>query len=128
MSRVNVLEGIPPVEPKEVNVVNMLGLGNDEETAFQAELNSVLKATMNLEQLSTAELPAHAQLMGQWMREGDLGFIYGARGEGKTWLLDTIMTYLSTGEWANGWEVKQSVKVLYIDGEMPAKSTSALLH
>jgi hypothetical protein len=55
--------------------------------------------------------------------KGDLGFIYGPRGAGKTWLVDFLAESLSQGEvLTDAWEVHKACNVLLIDGEMPIDS------
>ncbi len=60
-------------------------------------------------------------LIGHWFREGDLGFIFGKRGLGKTWLAVTAARHLAEGEQLWEWAVQKS-KVLYVDGEMPLEA------
>lgn len=59
-------------------------------------------------------------LLGQWFCEGDLGLIYAFRGVGKTWLALLIAKALAQGGSVGEWRTRERVKVLYIDGEMPA--------
>lgn len=69
--------------------------------------------------LSAMDLPKRPALLGSWMREGDIGFIFAARGIGKTWLSLLIGNALATcaklGEWTSG---ERPRPVLYVDGEM----------
>jgi hypothetical protein len=54
------------------------------------------------------------------MREGDLGFIYGYRGSGKTWLVDLLASGVSSGVApSDSWEFHSAEDVLLVDGEMP---------
>lgn len=57
--------------------------------------------------------------MGKWMREGDLGFVFGERGSGKTWFIDVVATHLSAGRDLFEWNVPKAAHVLLVDGEMP---------
>jgi hypothetical protein len=75
------------------------------------------------EELETATIRPRVKLLGEWMREGDLGFIYGERGIGKTWLVCAIATHLSAGVNLDTWEAWEAVPVLFIDGEMAQDST-----
>ncbi len=69
--------------------------------------------------LSAMDVPKRPVLLGKWMHEADLGFIFAARGVGKTWMSMLICNALveakSLGEWQAGDTPR---KVLYVDGEM----------
>jgi hypothetical protein len=67
----------------------------DLEEKFIEELAQKYEAALHTsEQLATLEIPQRRFLMGNWMREGDLGFVFGERGAGKTFLVDALVTYL----------------------------------
>ena len=74
-------------------------------------------------QLETIAIPPRDKLLGDWLREGDLGFIYGERGIGKTWLVCAIAASVSAGHDLDSWGNHGSFPVLYIDGEMPLDLT-----
>jgi hypothetical protein len=74
-------------------------------------------------QLESVEIPPRDKLLGDWLREGDLGFIYGERGIGKTWLVCAIATCVSADLDLDSWQAHGSFPVLYIDGEMPLDLT-----
>ncbi len=74
--------------------------------------------------LTAAELAAlvlvpRTPLLGEWLREGDLGYLFAPRGGGKTWLAMLIGQAISTGgslgEWAAGEDRRP---VYYFDAEM----------
>jgi KaiC/GvpD/RAD55 family RecA-like ATPase len=88
--------------------------------------------TITSEILSSAILPAddlekmvikpRDNLCGTWFRQGDLGFIFGERGLGKTWLALDIARGLAEGRNVGPWRVPGTRRVLYVDGEMPLDS------
>jgi putative DNA primase/helicase len=90
-----------------------------DQQVFQELLTKYSGAICTSEELETLDVPSRQFLMGQWMREGDLGFVFGERGSGKTWFVDAIATSLSTGQDLYGWTVPAAIDVLLIDGEMP---------
>jgi hypothetical protein len=99
--------------------------GDDEDSEqqiFEELLTKYSTAICTSEQLESLDIPARKFLMGQWMREGDLGFVFGERGSGKTWLVDAIATHLSTGKALDDWAAPEARDVLLIDGEMPLDS------
>ena len=54
-----------------------------------------------------------------WFYHGDLGFIYGPRGLGKTWLAQHIAVEIAKGGKVGPWDIPVPRRVLYMDGEMP---------
>jgi DNA-binding transcriptional ArsR family regulator len=94
----------------------------DEETdrqIFEELLKKYTAAIVTCEELEGLDIPLRKFLMGKWMREGDLGFVFGERGSGKTWFIDAIATHLSAGRDLHDWSVDEAADVLLIDGEMP---------
>ena len=67
-------------------------------------------------------VPPRDLIMGKWFKQGDLGFIYGPRGLGKTWLGMFLARRCAEGPGSMGtlaeWNVPAARRVLYIDGEM----------
>ena len=72
-------------------------------------------------ELQSIELPHHPRLLGEWFCEADLGFIFAARGVGKTHLGLAFARALAEGSAIGPWKAKQAVPVLYVDGEMNAE-------
>jgi len=58
-----------------------------------------------------------------FFREGDLGFVYAKRGDGKTWLAMLLAKAAATGGAAGPWQADGVWPVLYVDGEMPAEES-----
>ena len=90
---------------------------------FQELLTKYRAALLTSEQLETAPIKPRAKLLGEWFWEGDLGFIFGERGIGKTWFVDALAVHLAIGRDFDSWPVPRAVPVLYLDGEMPQDST-----
>lgn len=65
------------------------------------------------------EIPERPRLVGDWFREGDLGFIFAPRGVGKTWFAHMIAACLTAGRDLDSWSVPGSARVCLLDGEMP---------
>lgn len=57
-------------------------------------------------------------LVGDWFCESDLGFIFGRRGLGKSWLAAHLARALTSGTPFGPWPVHKKINVLYLDGEM----------
>ncbi len=77
------------------------------------------QATCSPERLANLAVPQREPILGDWFRQGDLGFIFGARGLGKTWLAMHIARQIAEGGKVGPWKVDRPRRVLYVDGEMP---------
>jgi AAA domain/Iron dependent repressor, N-terminal DNA binding domain len=77
------------------------------------------------EELSKLSIIPRKMIIGGFCFEGDLGFIFAARGVGKTWLGMFLAKCLALGIKAKRWDVPAARKVLYIDGEMPPADVQA---
>ena len=74
---------------------------------------------MTDEELDLTEVVARPLLIDPWCREGDLGFIFAARGLGKTWLGMHLAHCLASFKDFGPWKVSQiPSQILYMDGEM----------
>jgi hypothetical protein len=69
--------------------------------------------------LKTLSIKPREPVFDDWCHVGDLGFIYAARGLGKTWLAMHLAHGAATKTNVGEWETMKQLKVLYIDGEMP---------
>jgi AAA domain len=57
-------------------------------------------------------------IIDDWLKEGEVGYIYAFRGVGKTWtVLDFAVSVASGGNFGP-WKVCEACPVLYVDGEM----------
>lgn len=66
------------------------------------------------------DVPPRPALLGAFMRESDLGFVYAPRGTGKTWLSLLMAGAVASGEALGEWEAGEAgpMKTLYVDGEV----------
>ncbi len=83
-------------------------------------------AVLTAPQLREMNVPKRPALLGAWMREADIGFVFAARGVGKTWLTmligNAVAECVKLGEWAGG---ERPRGVLYVDGEMSLADSQA---
>jgi putative DNA primase/helicase len=77
------------------------------------------KATCSANGLAQLTVPPREPIIGDWFKQGDLGFIFGPKGIGKTWLALHIARQCAEGGNMADWKVHKPRRVLYIDGEMP---------
>ncbi len=59
------------------------------------------------------------RLLGEWMREGDLGYLFAPRGAGKSWMAMFIGQAVADGLPLGDWQAGSSPRpVVYFDAEM----------
>ncbi|MGH8024803.1 MAG: AAA family ATPase [Limisphaerales bacterium] len=105
-------------------IIQTLQIGNvpdpEETPDLKAEWLRKLKiAARSAHGLKDVELPRREPIVGKWLMQGDLGFIYGSRGLGKTWLGLHLARQIGEGGAVAFWPVHKPRRVLYVDGEMP---------
>lgn len=81
--------------------------------------------TVTAAELHTMKLPNHPLLLDKWFAEADLGFVFAARGIGKTHLCLGLARALAEGSSIGPWKSCGAVPVLYMDGEMNAEQIRA---
>ena len=74
-----------------------------DEKVFRELLRQYEDALLTSKALQGAPIEPRAKMLGEWLREGDLGFIYGERGIGKTWLAGAIAVHVSIGTDLDTW-------------------------
>lgn len=77
------------------------------------------KSACSPTEIAKLRLAPRERVVGTWFRQGDLGFVYGPRGLGKTWLALHLAAQISKGGKVGSWDVPVPRQVLYVDGEMP---------
>jgi RecA-family ATPase len=76
------------------------------------------KATSSPSALADISVPPCEPVVGKWLKQGDLGFICGPRGLGKTWWAMLLARRCAEGGSLGDWTIQQPRRVLYVDGEM----------
>ena len=87
-----------------------------------AWLEHLAKAICSSSGLAQLNVPPREPILGEWFKEADTGFIFGARGLGKTWLAMHIGRQCAEGGSVADWKVHKPRRVLYVDGEMALDS------
>src|SRR4051794_40540631 len=104
----------------EVKAAQSVSNGHATEADLKREwLFSIGLTICPSEELQALEVPSREAVLGDWFRQGDLGFVFGPRGLGKTWLAMHLARQISEGGKVANWHALKPRKVLYVDGEMP---------
>jgi hypothetical protein len=72
-------------------------------------------------ELLALNIPPRAPLLAPWLTEQSLSMIYAWRGIGKSWLALSIAYAVASGCDVLGWHAPAKRRVLYLDGELPAR-------
>jgi len=64
------------------------------------------------------QIPPKEIIVEDWLKEGEVGFVYAYRGTGKTWLTLSLCVAIAEGTALGPWDVPVAYPVLYLDGEM----------
>jgi putative DNA primase/helicase len=85
------------------------------------------KSVLTASELRSRKVEKRPKLLGEWLRKGDLGFIFAPRGRGKTWFSMAVAKALAIGAGAKVgvWEASEAQTVLYCDGEMALDDTQS---
>ncbi len=76
-------------------------------------------ALLSARELAAKNIPPRPRLLGAWLREGDLGYVFAPRGHGKSWLAMLIGNAVSNGIALGSWEAGEGPRpVYYFDAEM----------
>lgn len=89
-------------------------------TANGAAVTSVQAVT--IEELLQRKIPMREYILNPWLREKEIGLVHAWRGIGKTFFTLNLAYASASGGSYLGWRAPRPRKVLYIDGEMPART------
>lgn len=98
-------------------------LGNSENELLTHWKGCFAKAVVTADALAAAHVPPREPIVGEWFKQGDLGFLFAPRGMGKTWLAMQLAMCVAEGRDFGPWAVTIPRSVLYVDGEMAMDST-----
>jgi hypothetical protein len=83
--------------------------------------NAFTRSLVTSDELRNVDLPKRKNLLGGFICESDLGFIFAPRGVGKTWIGQAIAHAIAGGSKLGPCLAGEDpTPVLYIDCEMPA--------
>ena len=84
-------------------------------------IDAFSRSALPFPNLKSVGIPPRREIIGDWFKEQDLGFIYAPRGIGKTWLSLGLISAVAGKESFGPWRVHDRPQVLYVDGEMPVE-------
>ncbi|KAB2309554.1 AAA family ATPase [Betaproteobacteria bacterium SCN2] len=76
---------------------------------------------VSLAELLAKDIPVREPLLSPWLTEQSLSMLYAWRGIGKSWVALSIAYAVATGSAFLGWQAPRKRRVLYLDGELPAR-------
>lgn len=107
-------------EPAYDRAVSELDRLADEKQPQQMGELAPSVAAIDLGEFLAKDIPPRGMLLGPWLPKSGLAMVYAPRGIGKTWFaIYAALAAASGGEFL-GWKAPAPIRVLYIDGEMPA--------
>jgi AAA domain len=105
-------------EPKEPQDGPLTG--SNGENAQEPSWGECLRRGMcSSSELASIDIRSPEPLVDDWLRGGDLGFIFAQRGIGKTWIGLDLAHGIAEKRDVGPWKVHTQAKCLYLDGEMP---------
>lgn len=98
------------------------GIGTTPEAVAVLTLKRTLHV-VNMAELLEMDLPERGHILYPVIPEQGLVMLYAPRGLGKTWAALTIAYAVASGQAVfGGWKAPEPRRVLYLDGEMPART------
>lgn len=110
-------DGLAAIAP-DLDQLNA-AVANSPDSPAAALRDALSRSVISAADLMTRCLPERTKLLGEWFREGDLGFVFAPRGVGKTWWAFDLACAVSGRGAMGDWHAPYPVKTLYVDGEMP---------
>ncbi|QJQ95432.1 MULTISPECIES: AAA family ATPase [Halomonadaceae] len=77
-------------------------------------------SAIELGEFLATDIPPRKMLLDPWLPKSGLAMVYAPRGIGKTWFAIYTALAAASGREFLGWQAPAPVRVLYLDGEMPA--------
>lgn len=96
-----------------------------ENIKLTERCDALVDASCPSNMLTEIPVKIRAPLVGDWLKSGDLGFIYASRGIGKSWMALYLAKGMANGSPIGPWPVHATSRVLYLDGEMAPEDLQA---
>lgn len=76
---------------------------------------------LDFDDLMDRQIAPREAMLGKWLMQQSLNMIHARRGTGKTHVVLGIAYAVATGASFLGWKADQARRVLFVDGELPAR-------
>jgi AAA domain len=117
----------PIYQQPKIEIPLVVDPGVADEQAKRLE--NILGSICTTSELLVKDGPLKPRILGDWFREGDIGFIFSLRGVGKTWYAYDLGKSIATGCQFGTWQYHGEPRnVLYIDGEVSANDMKGRTH
>ncbi len=84
-----------------------------------AAVLDIAEGSVNGCQLAGLTLQTRPAVLGAWLKQGDLGYLFAPRGAGKSWMAMLIAHAVATGRTLGAWQAGEgALPVYYFDAEM----------
>jgi putative DNA primase/helicase len=113
------LNNNPPLCEKEIEqtIQSIFDMHHKEQNASPAREISIV----SIHDFLAMDIPQREVVLSPWLPAQGLCMVYGYRGSGKTYILLGVAVAISSGGAFLRWRAVNPRRVVYIDGEMPAK-------
>ena len=109
-------DGESPAGIKDYLNLELASVGTGANGATQGLFTESVVSSKDLDAVS---LPERKPIVGTFFREGDVGYLFGRRGVGKTLVSLEFCKLAICGGTLNQWHCQGGARILYIDAEMP---------
>lgn len=114
------LEGMDIVRTQLAKAVTLAQTSQEQPESQPGKLSLQV---VNVAELLAMDLPERGHILYPVIPEQGLAMLYAPRGLGKTWAALSIAYAVATGQRTiGGWTAEKPRRVLYLDGEMPART------
>ena len=116
------INGNSSLEQSAINSAVAAGFARVQEQVARAQEVRPRFEPLGYIDFLNLELPEREMLMAPWLPHKGLAMIYAWRGVGKTLLALSCAYAIASGAEILGWKPPRPARVVYIDGEMPART------
>ncbi len=120
------LAELVPMEGQDVvraQLAKVIKLAESSQGNAEVQPDKRSLHVVNVSDLLTMDLPERGHILYPVIPEQGLAMLYAPRGLGKTWAALTIAYAVASGQAVfGGWKAPEPRRVLYLDGEMPART------
>ena len=95
---------------------------DDPTTKVMTQPRLFKDTAISAAELLERKIKPREKIIGTWLRQGDIGLVFGRRGEGKTFFSLALACAIAGNIKLNLWDTPKARRVCYVDGEMALES------